>query len=121
MAGTGQGQPLFKVAEVDIVRVFVNVPQLYAGGINVGMDAPTTIREAPGRKFPGKVARTSHELDMATRSLLVEVDIPNADRTLVSGMYAKVSFDVEAAGRVALRARNVGALRRARYPGGGRA
>jgi RND family efflux transporter MFP subunit len=94
-SGTGQGQPLFKVAEVDVVRIFVSVPQLYAGGIQVGMDAPTTIREAAGRVFPGKVGRTSKELDAATRSLLVEVDIPNPDRTLVSGMYAKVSFDVK--------------------------
>jgi membrane fusion protein (multidrug efflux system) len=94
VSGTAQGAPLFKVAEVDVVRVFVNVPQLYAGGVQAGMAAPTSIREAPKRTFPGKVGRTSKELDTATRSLLVEVDIPNDDRTLVSGMYAKVSFDV---------------------------
>jgi RND family efflux transporter MFP subunit len=94
VSGTGNGLPLFKVAEVDVVRVFVNVPQLYAGGIHVGMDAPTRVRETPGRVFAGKVARTSNELDLATRSLLTEVDIPNADRALVSGMYANVSFDV---------------------------
>jgi RND family efflux transporter MFP subunit len=95
VTGTGAGQALFKVAEVDIIRVFVNVPQLYVAGIKVGMDAPMTIREAPGRTFPGKVARTSNELDLATRTLLTEVDIPNADRALVSGMYAQVSFDVK--------------------------
>jgi RND family efflux transporter MFP subunit len=94
-SGTGQGQALFKVAEVDIVRVFVNVPQLYAAGIKVGMGAPTTMRETPGRVFVGKVARTANELDTATRSLLTEVDIPNPDRVLVSGMYAQVSFDVK--------------------------
>jgi RND family efflux transporter MFP subunit len=94
VAGTGQGQALFKVAEVDVVRVFVNVPQLYAGGIKVGADAPAKIREFPGRTFRGKVTRTSNELDLATRSLLTEVDIPNPDRALVSGMYAQVSFDV---------------------------
>jgi RND family efflux transporter MFP subunit len=94
-AGTGMGQALFKVAEVDIVRVFVNVPQLFAAGIKVGMSAPVRMRETPGRVFPGTVARTSHELDMATRSLLTEVDIPNDDRTLVSGMYAQVAFDVK--------------------------
>ncbi|HEY3819359.1 MAG TPA: efflux RND transporter periplasmic adaptor subunit [Polyangiaceae bacterium] len=95
VSGTGQGQPLFKVAEVDVVRVFVSVPQLYAGGIVPGTTAPVTIREAAGRTFAGKVGRTSKELDTATRSLLVEVDIPNADRALVSGMYAKVAFDVK--------------------------
>ncbi len=88
------GQPLFKVAEVDVVRVFVRVPQLYAQGIVVGMDAPTTIREMPGRVFSGKVARTSNELDAATRTLRTEVDVPNADRVLMAGMYAEVSFDV---------------------------
>ena len=95
VAGTGQGQPLFKVAEDDVVRVFVNVPQLYAAGVQAGQDAPVTIREAPGRVFRGKVARTSRELDTASRSLLTEVDISNADRALVAGMYARVSFDVK--------------------------
>jgi membrane fusion protein (multidrug efflux system) len=94
-AGTGAGQSLFKVAEVDVVRVFVNVPQLYAAGIKVGMSAPTTMRETGARVFQGTVARTANELDMATRSLLTEVDIPNPDRALVSGMYAQVDFDVK--------------------------
>jgi RND family efflux transporter MFP subunit len=91
-AGTTTGKPLFRVAEVDTVRVFVNVPQLYAGGITVGMDAPTTVREIPGRAFAGKVARTAHELDAGTRTLLTEVDIPNPDDSLLAGMYGQVSF-----------------------------
>jgi RND family efflux transporter MFP subunit len=91
-SGTNAGQPLFKVAEVDVVRVFVNVPQLYASSVQVGMEAPTTVRELPGRAFAGKVARTSNELDPATRTLLTEVDIPNPDNALIAGMYAQVSF-----------------------------
>jgi RND family efflux transporter MFP subunit len=91
-AGTATGKPLFRVAEVDTVRVFVAVPQLYASGIILGMDAPTTVREIPGRAFVGKVARTAHELDVGTRSLLTEVDIPNADDALLAGMYGQVSF-----------------------------
>jgi RND family efflux transporter MFP subunit len=91
-SGTSAGQPLFKVAEVDTVRVFVNVPQLYAAAIRVGMAAPTTVRELPGRTFAGNVARTSSEIDMATRTLLVEVDIPNPDDAIIAGMYARVSF-----------------------------
>jgi membrane fusion protein, multidrug efflux system len=92
MAGTGSGKPLFKVAEVETVRVFVNVPQLYAGAIAVGMDAPTTVREVPGREFAGKVARTAHELDVGTRTLLTEVDVPNPDDALLAGMYGQVSL-----------------------------
>jgi RND family efflux transporter MFP subunit len=90
-----QGQALYKVAEDDVVRIFVHVPQLFAGGVVPGMDAPASIREAAGRVFHGKVTRTSRELDTATRALLVQVDIPNPDGALVSGMYAKVSFDVK--------------------------
>jgi RND family efflux transporter MFP subunit len=95
VTGTGNGAALFKVAEVDIVRVFVSVPQLYAGGIKPGMETKVTVREAPNRLFIGKVARTANELDTATRSLLTEVDIPNPDGALISGMYAQVSFNVQ--------------------------
>jgi len=91
-AGTSMGRPLFKVADVDIVRVFVNVPQLHAADIRVGMDAPTTVRERPGRTFAGKVARTADELDVGTRTLLTEVDIPNPDDTLIAGMYGRITF-----------------------------
>jgi RND family efflux transporter MFP subunit len=91
-AGTAQGQPLFKVAEDDVVRIFVNVPQLRAGGVKVGNEAAVTVREAPGRTFRGKVARTSRSMDIAARSMLVEVDIPNPERALVSGMYATISL-----------------------------
>jgi RND family efflux transporter MFP subunit len=93
-SGTGMGQALFKVAEVDVVRAFVNVPQLYSAGIKVDMDAPVNVREMPGRVFQGKVARTAHELDTATRTLLTEVDIANRDGALMAGMYATVSFAV---------------------------
>ena len=91
-SGTSMGRPLFKVAEVDTVRVFVNVPQLYAPDIEVGMDAPTTVRERPGRAFAGKVARTANELDTGTRTLLTEVDIPNPDGALIAGMYGRITF-----------------------------
>ncbi len=101
-AGTSMGQPLFKVAEVDTVRVFVNVPQLYATDIHVGMDAPTTVRERPGRTFEGKVARTADELDVGTRTLLTEVDIPNPDNALIAGMYGQVTFHMKGQGQLVL-------------------
>jgi RND family efflux transporter MFP subunit len=101
-SGTSMGQPLFKVAEVDTVRVFVNVPQLYAPDIGVGMDAPTTVRERPGRTFAGKVARTADELDTETRTLLTEVDIPNHDGALIAGMYGRITFHMTGLGQLLL-------------------
>jgi RND family efflux transporter MFP subunit len=58
------------------------------------MGAPTAVREIAGRTYAGKVARTAHELDVGTRTLLTEVDIPNPDDSLLAGMYAQVSFHV---------------------------
>jgi membrane fusion protein (multidrug efflux system) len=94
VAGAG-GQPLFKVAQVDTLRVFINVPQLHANAVHAGMHAPIRVRELRDRVFEGVVARTSNEIDGASRSLLTEVDIPNPDGTLLAGMYARVRLDVE--------------------------
>jgi membrane fusion protein, multidrug efflux system len=94
VSGAG-GQPLYKVAEVDTLRVFINVPQLHAAGIHAGMHAPIRVRELRNRVFDGVVARTSNEIDATNRSLLTEVDIPNPDGVLLAGMYARVKLDVE--------------------------
>jgi RND family efflux transporter MFP subunit len=99
-SGTSMGRPLFKVAEVDTVRVFVNVPQLYAPDITVGLDAPTVVRERPGRTFAGKVTRTADELDTGTRTLLTEVDIPNPEGALMAGMYGRITFHMTGHGQL---------------------
>jgi RND family efflux transporter MFP subunit len=91
-AGTGQGQALFKVAKTDVMRIFVNVPQLFAPSIRVGDAATVTVREFPGRPFKGTLARTANELDSATRTLLTEVRTTNADGALIAGMYAQVTL-----------------------------
>ncbi len=97
VAGTGAGQPICRVMRTDTVRVFINVPQLYASAIRVGSDAPTRVREFSGRVFAGKVTRTSSALDPVARTLLVEVRIDNADGALLPGMYSTVSLQVQRA------------------------
>ncbi len=57
-----------------------------------GMEATLDVPELPGRSFTGRVARTANALDPATRTLLVEVDINNTDRTLAAGLYGTVRF-----------------------------
>ena len=85
---------------MDTLRVFVNVPQLHASAIRVGMRAPSRCANSYGTDiFDGAVARTSNEIDGASRSLLTEVDIPNPDGALLAGMYARVKLDVEEADR----------------------
>ena len=89
-AGQGAGQALFKVAEVDGMRVYVNVPQTYATSIHVGDSAKVRVRDVARPEVVGTITRTSNELDSVTRTLLTEVRVPNADRALISGMYAQV-------------------------------
>ena len=86
--------PLFRVAQIDVVRVFVNVPQVFASGIQVGQYADVYRREDPNRKFSGKVTRTASSLDPNTRTMLTEVDVQNPDGALLPGMYLQVNFNL---------------------------
>jgi RND family efflux transporter MFP subunit len=83
---------MFRVANTSTVRLFVNVPQVYAPAIKIGDSAAVTLREFPNRTFDGKVTRTSRALDPATRTLTTQIDIPNSDGTLLPGMYAQVGL-----------------------------
>lgn len=89
-----QGRELFDIAQVDPLRVYVNVPQSEAPSIKRGMSAYIELREFPGQKFTGKVVRTADAIDPATRTLLTEIDVPNKDGRLLPGSYAQVSFAV---------------------------
>ena len=86
---------LFRVAQVDRLRVYVNVPQADAGSIRQGMPARLQFPDFPGRTFNGLVTRTANALDPSTRTLLTEVQVPNSGGTLLPGMYADLSFAVE--------------------------
>lgn len=92
--GTGGVMPLFRLAETDVLRVWVNVPQSYAPAIHPGLEAELTVREYPGKKFAGKVSNTAGALDTATRTLLTEVQVPNHNGRLISGMFSEVTFQL---------------------------
>jgi RND family efflux transporter MFP subunit len=72
------------------MRVYVNVPQSIAPAVHPGQSAELTIPEVHGRSFAGRVVRTADALDPATRTLLVEVDVPNPDHALLAGSFAQV-------------------------------
>jgi membrane fusion protein (multidrug efflux system) len=96
----GNATPLFKVAAVDPIRVFIQVPQDVATGVKIDLDAKVTTREYPGRVFAGKVAHTAGALDQNTRTMLTEVRVPNPDNALLSGMYAEVALTLPSAHKV---------------------
>jgi RND family efflux transporter MFP subunit len=93
--GNSSGQTLFHIAKTNPVRVFVNVPQMYSPGVKAGLKAELVVREMPGRRFVGQVARTAGAIDPTTRTLLTEVDVPNDKHLLLTGSYVQVKMDVE--------------------------
>jgi RND family efflux transporter MFP subunit len=83
---------LYRIAQTGTLRTYVNVPQGNASSIRVGQAAQLTLSNFPGRRFLGTVARTANALDPASRTMLVEVTVPNVDGALFPGMYAEVDL-----------------------------
>jgi membrane fusion protein, multidrug efflux system len=78
--------------DIDVVKVQVEVPEREVSRVRLGNTVRITTDAYPDRRFTGKVQRIVHALDPRTRTMGVEVDIPNAERTLKPGMYARVQL-----------------------------
>ena len=89
---TSSGTALFHIDQEDVLRCQVYVPQSNFAGIRTGIDARVTVPELPGRVFHAKVSRSSVSLAQNSRSMLVEIDIPNPDGALTPGLYVDVAF-----------------------------
>jgi RND family efflux transporter MFP subunit len=83
---------LFRIAQTDRLRTYVNVPQADSTSIRVGQTAELRIPDLPLKTFKGTVTRTANALDPATRTLLAEVQVPNEGGLLLPGMYSEVNF-----------------------------
>jgi RND family efflux transporter MFP subunit len=97
LINSGAGGPaaeLFHIASLRTLRVYINVPQQYSQAAKPGILANLTLQEFPGRRFPGKLVRTAESIDLASRTLLVEVDVDNASGELLPGAYAEVHLSV---------------------------
>ena len=94
----GASQELFTLAQTDPLRVYVNVPEAYAPSIHAGLPAYLELTQYPGKNFEGKVVRTAQAIDLSTRTLLTEVDVPNHAAELLPGGYAQVHLGVQVAG-----------------------
>ena len=95
---TGAANGLFEVAQVDALRVFVNVPQVYGPNVKVGLPVQVTVRGQLMQPVTGTVTRTANALDPGTRTLLTQVDIPNKSHRLLPGMFVNVSFKIGPSG-----------------------
>jgi RND family efflux transporter MFP subunit len=87
---SASGKELFHLAAVNRLRVYVNVPEVYARAARPGAKALLTLDEFPGRTFRGTLARTSNSIDMAAHTLLAELDVNNPTGELLPGAYELV-------------------------------
>ena len=97
--GAPASHELFHLVAIDRLRIYVSVPETDAPAMRLGAGAKVSLDEFPGETFEGTLARTSNAIDPASRTLLVEVDLPNRDERLLPGSYAHVLFTIPTSGR----------------------
>lgn len=102
VAGNAAAQPLFTVSDVRRLRIYVRVPQGYSAQVKNGMHAKLTVPEYAGRTFDAVLTRSAGAVDPGSGSVLVELQVDNADRALKPGAYAQVSFPLAGANMLTL-------------------
>jgi RND family efflux transporter MFP subunit len=94
LINAGAGTQLFRISAINVLRVYVNVPQIYSQVAIAGTTAQLTLSEFPGQTFTGKLVRTAKAIDPSSRTLLVEIDVDNHDDKLMPGAYTEVHMNV---------------------------
>ena len=90
----GAAKELFHMSSTDVLRVYINVPQIYSRDALPGTKAQLTFSEYPQRSFEGTLVRTAKSIDVNSRTLLVEVDVDNRKGDLTPGAYTEVHLKV---------------------------
>ncbi len=93
-AGTGAGQELFTLAQVNKLRVYVSVPQSFAPQVHTGIHARITVPDQPGRSYGAEVAATAGAIDAASGTSLVQLLLDNTEGSLLPGGYANVKLEL---------------------------
>jgi RND family efflux transporter MFP subunit len=91
----GAGKALFTIAQVDPLRLYVFVPQQYAPQVKVGDVVTVTLAENLDVKYEGTIARTARAIDTGTRTMQVEVRVPNPKDALIAGSYVQVLLPIK--------------------------
>ncbi|HTA43315.1 MAG TPA: efflux RND transporter periplasmic adaptor subunit [Bryobacteraceae bacterium] len=90
----GMGREMFRISQNDVVRVFVTVPEEFSSQVKPGTKASLDVISLPNRHFAASVTRTADSIDVTSRTLTVELDIPNPSGALLPGAYANVHFQL---------------------------
>jgi RND family efflux transporter MFP subunit len=90
----GVGQEMFRISQNNVVRVFVTVPEEFSKQVKTGTKASMDLTELPNRHFAASVTRSTEAIDLNSRTLTVELDVPNPSGELLPGAYANVHFQL---------------------------
>src|SRR3954471_15451861 len=101
-AGGGAGRALFLLAQTDPLRVYVNVPQSYAQLVKPGQQVTVTQAELRDQSFKGEIVRTAASIDAVTRTMQVEIALPNKDDALLPGAFVQVALPLPATGALTI-------------------
>ncbi len=88
----GSARELFHIAQIQVLRIFVNVPQTNVASMHPGQTAELRVQELPGQVFTARVTRIANALDAASRAMITVLEVPNPRGVLMPGMYAQVRF-----------------------------
>jgi RND family efflux transporter MFP subunit len=91
----GAGQALFSLAQVDPLRLYIYVPQVYANQVKIGDTVRVSLAEGAGEHYQGSIARTARAIDPTTRTLQVEIRVPNPGGQLFSGAYVQAELPIK--------------------------
>ena len=91
----GAGQALFSLAQVDPLRLYIYVPQVYANQIKIGDTVRVSLAERASEHYQGSIARTARAIDPSTRTLQVEIRVPNPGGELFSGAYVQAELPIK--------------------------
>jgi RND family efflux transporter MFP subunit len=93
-AGESAGSELFRLADTDKLRIYVQIPEPYAAAAKPGLAAELRFTEQPGKGYAATTVRTANALDPALRTLQVELELDNPQHELFPGAYAEVHFNI---------------------------
>jgi len=97
-SGGGAATPMLRVVNRRRLRLVVPVPEAYIAGLSGGVEMPFTVPAYPGETFSCKVARIAQAVDVKTRTMAVEIEVPNADDRLAPGTFCQVRWPVRRPG-----------------------
>lgn len=90
-ASSSQAMPVIRLSQNNLLRLLLPVPESAVSSVRIGETVDVTV-DALQKTFPGHVTRFEDKVDMATRTMNTEVDVPNRDYKLIPGMYAQVKL-----------------------------